>query len=381
MRLQPWLRGHPFDAFIVALAAFQVVEAWVADVPGPSAAVSVAALAWTLPLLWRRRLPFAAPAAAFAASIAAAFLYPTAFGAEVSGLVALMATFWVVGAHNERRQALAGAAIGLAALAVVEQKDIRMGPEDAVFWGLVGGAVTLIAFTLSARSARAAELERREAELVRERDEQVRAAIAAERARIGRDLHAVIARSLGVMTAAAGAARASLDTDPAAARTPILAVEENGRQALADLRRLLGLLHESADVATLAPRPGIDDLGALLERARVAGLPVVLTIEGRPAALPPGVDLAAFRIVQEALTNALEHDAGATARVVVRYGPDALAIEISDDGAGRHGGGDEARLAGMRERVALYGGELQTERRGDGDFAVLARLPIGAGPP
>jgi signal transduction histidine kinase len=138
----------------------------------------------------------------------------------------------------------------------------------------------------------------------------------------------------------------------------------------------MGILHAGDDGdATRAPRPGIGDLATLVERARAAGLPVDVTIEGRRAALPPGLDVAAFRIVQDALANALERSAPATAHVAVRYAGDALALEISDDGA-HAAGGDDAALAGLRERVALYGGEVEAGHRGDGEFSVRARLPL-----
>jgi signal transduction histidine kinase len=378
MRLQPWLRRHALDALVVALAAVQQAEVWIAPVPGPRPAVMLATALWTLPLLLRRRLPFAAPAFAFAVQIGASFIDPTAFGGEATGLLALLLTFWVVGAQDHAAQAIAGAAIGCAALAVIAERDARVDTGGAIFVMAIGGAVTLIAFTLRRRAARAAELEQRADRLAAERDQRARAAVAAERARIARDLHDVIAHSLSVMTVQAGAARLLLDEQPERAREPIVAVEETGRQALAELRRLLGLLHQGPADATRQPHPGLDDLDALVARARTAGLPVALRIEGTRAALPAGIDLAAYRIIQEALTNALEHAGPASAHVHVRYGPDALQLEISDDRRQIRGTDGDDNLVAVRERAQLYGARLEAGRRAGGDYAVRARLPLEA---
>ena len=373
----PWLRRHALDVFVVALAAVQQAEVWVAQVPGPRLAVMLASALWTLPLLLRRRLPFAAPAFAFAVQIGASFIDPDAFGGEATGLVTLLATFWVVGAQDHAIQALAGAAIGCATLAVIAQTDARVDTSGAIFVMVMGGAVTLIAFTLRRRATRATELEQRADRLVAERDERARVAVAAERARIAGELHDVIAHSLSVMTVQAGAARVLLDTQPERARQPLVAVEETGRQTLAELRRLLGLLHQAPGDTTPLPQPGMEHLDALVERARTAGLPVLLSVEGTRAALPTGIELAAYRIVQDALTNALEHANAKNAHVTVRYAAEALQIEISDDGrATRHTESDGNFLAAVRERAELYGGQLEAGTRPTGDYAVRARLPL-----
>jgi signal transduction histidine kinase len=242
---------------------------------------------------------------------------------------------------------------------------------------VMGGAVTLIAFTLRRRATRATELEQRADRLVAERDERARVAIAAERARIAGELHDVIAHSLSVMTVQAGAARVLLETQPERARQPLVAVEETGRQTLAELRRLLGLLHQAPGETTPLPQAGMEDLDALVERARTAGLPVLLSVEGTRAALPTGIELAAYRIVQDALTNALEHANAKNAHVTVRYAAEALQIEISDDGrATRHTESDGNFLAAVRERAELYGGQLEAGTRPTGDYAVRARLPL-----
>jgi signal transduction histidine kinase len=373
MRFASWLSRHRLDTLVILLTAAQQWEAWSGSVPGGSVALSVASVLWTLPLLLRHRFPFAAPAFTFGVQIVFTFFGPEAFGGEDTGFAVLLLTFWVVGACNERPQALALTAIGFAAIAVVERRDVRIDTDEAISAMVACGTVALIAYVLERRGRRSAALEERAARLARDREAQARAAVAAERARIARELHDVVAQGVATMTAQARTARELLDVDPARAREPIAALEETGRQALGELRRLLGILHPSASEPLLAPQPGMEDLGALLERAREAGLPVALTVEGRPATLAPGVGLAAYRIVQDALTDALEHGRPAAARVAVRYGRDAIDLEVADDGGnGRRG------LVGLRERVAVYGGEVEAGRQASGDYVVRVALPVVA---
>lgn len=161
MRPEPWLRRHALDALVIALAAVQQAEVWIAAVPGPPLAVMLATALWTLPLLLRRQLPFAAPAFAFAVQIGASFIDPNSFGGEATALIALLVTFWVVGAQDNASHAIAGAAIGCATLAVIAQRDARVDTGGAIFVMVMGAAVTLIAFTLRRRGTRAAELQQR----------------------------------------------------------------------------------------------------------------------------------------------------------------------------------------------------------------------------
>jgi signal transduction histidine kinase len=214
--------------------------------------------------------------------------------------------------------------------------------------------------------------------IVRDREIATREAVAAERAAIARELHDVVAHHMSVMVVQAGAARAVGARDPAAAAEALRQIEASGRTGLAEMRRLLEVLKAEEDGDGRAPQPGLDRLGELLDAMRASGLPVEAVVEGAPRVLSPGVDLSAYRIVQEALTNSLRHAGGATARVVVRYEPDALELEIADDGlgppedpeaSGGHG------LIGMRERVQLFGGELDAGPRPGGGFLVRARLP------
>jgi signal transduction histidine kinase len=205
--------------------------------------------------------------------------------------------------------------------------------------------------------------------------------VEAERARIARELHDVVAHHVSVMTVQAGAVRRLLTPDQERQREALLSVEETGRKALTEMRRLLGVLKENGgdQRAPLAPQPGMATLDTLLGQVREAGLPVEMRTEGRPVELPPGIDLSAYRIVQEALTNALKYAGPARAWVVVRYGDGDLELEIANDGGtdAMEADGGGRGLVGMRERVAVYGGELESGPRPGGGFAVRARLPIG----
>jgi signal transduction histidine kinase len=376
MRLASLVTRRPLDALVVLLATVAEIKIWISPGTGPRAVFIVGTLLWTLPLLLRRRFPFAAPVFAFAMQTGVAFADPD-LGVETTMSLAWLLTFWVLGAYNERRQAIVGALIGFASIIVIARQDMRVGLDEVV-WGIAfGGAICLIAYTLQRRTAHAAELEERAARLEREREERTRAAVEAERRRIARELHDVIAHTVSVMTVQAGAARLLLDDDPERAIGPLLSVEETGRQALTEIRRLFEVTREDGDDVPFGPRPGIANLDALVQHACRAGLPVELAVEGKPVTLSPGLELAAYRVVQEALTNSLKHAGPTTAQVGVRYGRDALDLEVVDRGRGsarREGTGHG--LIGMRERVALYGGELEAEPRTEGGFVVRARLPV-----
>ena len=373
-------RRHLFDALVVLLAVIAEIKVWIAPGSGPKAVFIVGSLLWTLPLLLRRHLPFATPVVCFAVQAGSAFADPT-IGAETTALAAFLLAFWVVGAHNERAQAIAGTAIGFAAVAVISRVDERLGLEEAVSGTLIGGTVSLIAYALQQRGKRAAELEQRAAKLERERERTESAAVAEERRRIARELHDVIAHSVTLMTVQAGAARLVLAEDPELARESVVSVEETGRHALAELRRLLGILRTDEGEASLVPQPGLARVDDLIALARRAGLPVELTIEGEPRVLPPGVDLTAYRIVQEALTNAHKHAGPAHAHVLLHYGNEAVELEVTNDGRISPNGDDSVGLGlvGMRERVALYDGTFEAGPRAGGGYAVRARLPVEVG--
>lgn len=386
MRLASFVERRAVDALVVLLAALGQIELWAGSPPSSSFAALVAALA-PLPLLLRRRFPFAGPALVFAVLAGTSLAASDAAAADefltVGSAISLALAFWFAGAQDEGEQAVAGAAVGLASLAVFAGsagRDFGVFDENGDFGILtlfvIGSCLSLAAFVLRRRAQRAADLERRANHLEREREERTRAAVEVERARIASDLHDVIAHSVSVMTVQAGAARLLLAESPERARRPLEAVEETGRQALAEMRRLLGILRTDAGGTGLAPQPGMANLNALLKRVRQAGLPVELAVEGRPEYLPPGVDLAAYRIVQDALANALEHAGRTRARVTVRYRRGALDLEISDDGPTGSDGRVRGGLVALRERVSVYGGALEAGPRTGGGYAVSAHLPL-----
>ncbi|WP_327593020.1 sensor histidine kinase [Streptomyces chartreusis] len=241
--------------------------------------------------------------------------------------------------------------------------------------------------------------------LERERESAARAAVSAERDRIARELHDIVSHTVSLMVVQAGAAREVMGTMPDEASAALRAVEDAGRGAMTDLRHLLGLLAPSpsgedddaetgaddrASAADLAPQPGMDRLGQLVDRVSFAGLPVEVRISGEPRPLPQGIDVTAYRIVQEALTNALRHGDGGKAEVTVRYAEHALRVEVLNTGPSvltggapqeprpvpRHRDGTGRGLLGLRERVAVYGGDLDARRRLGGGYRVRARIPL-----
>lgn len=366
------LRNHSLDAVIVLLALAAVVEAWLDSDRKMGLLTVPFALAWTLPLLLHRRFPLAAPVAVFLVLAAEALVTVDAVSDSQTNTLAILAAFAIAGAHPDLRSAAAAAAVGCGALVVVFL--VQEIPTGAVVFMLVFAAITWgIGRFVGDRSRHADRLEERAAALERAHTQ----AVAHERATIARELHDVIAHSVSVMTVQAGAARLLLDQDPPRARESLVAVEETGRQALGEMRRLLGILRGDEQETNLAPQPGIADINALIEHVRAAGLPVDFAVEGDPKPLPPGIDLAAYRVVQEALTNALRHAGAARAQVSIRYRSTALELAVTNNGTsrvnGRRGGHG---LIGMHERVALYGGTFEAGPRADGGFAVRASLPL-----
>jgi signal transduction histidine kinase len=220
-------------------------------------------------------------------------------------------------------------------------------------------------------------LERANRELAEQRELQAQAAVAVERGRIARELHDVVAHNVSMMVVQAGAAARVLHGEQPDVRNALEVIAATGRETVDEMRTLLGVLRSDDGPASLKPQPGLADLEQLVSGVQEAGLPVTLRVEGTPRPLPPALDLSAFRIVQEALTNALKHAGPARADVTVRYEDGLVSLEISDTGRGPGGGrGTGHGLAGMRERAAMFGGELQALPRPEGGFAVRARLPL-----
>ncbi|MGW1343273.1 sensor histidine kinase [Kribbella sp. NPDC002412] len=249
-------------------------------------------------------------------------------------------------------------------------------------------AVALAVALVRARRAHARALEERGWLLERERESAAQNAVDAERARIAQDLHDIVSHNVSVMVIQAGAARHVL-ADPAEAEAALLAVEAAGRDTMTELRHLLGLLAPSADGTDsasseeLSPQPSLSRLSPLIDRIAFAGLPVEVRISGEPRPLPAGVDVTAYRIIQEALTNALKHGDGVKAEVTVRYADHALRVEVLNTGPSVLSGGRAPRpdgegrgLLGLRQRVAVYGGDLDARRRLGGGFRVRAKIPL-----
>jgi signal transduction histidine kinase len=258
----------------------------------------------------------------------------------------------------------------------------RVIPELAVF-----AIAWVLGDNIRTRRAYLAELEARAARLEREREERDQRAVADERARIARELHDVIAHNVSVMVVQASAGEELFDSDPEQARESLSAVASTGRAALAELRRLLGVIRAEEERETgpaYAPQPGIEYLDDLVRQVRETGLTVELSVLGEPRALPEGIGLCAYRIVQEALTNTLKHAEASEAKINVRYVQDALELRVLDDGRGAPASNGEDSghgLIGMRERVALFGGELSARPVPDHGYEVRARIPLEAPAP
>jgi signal transduction histidine kinase len=271
--------------------------------------------------------------------------------------------------------ALVGAAIPLAA---IEPGD-PVAFTDIAFFAVLFGAPWVGGRVLRHRSEREHALEGRAARLEVERDTRAREAVADERTRIARELHDVVAHAISLIVLQARGGRRLIADDPDETRRALDVIERAGEQALVEMRRLLGLLRHDEAEPTLAPPPSLRRIDELVAGIRASGLAVEVVVEGDPVELPPGVDVSAYRIVQEALTNALKHAGPARAQVTVTYGADAVDLAILDDGPGgasANGGG--YGLAGMRERVAIYGGRLESGPRPEGGYALRVRLPLPA---
>jgi signal transduction histidine kinase len=375
-----WARTPTADIFLaLVLAAYYQFEIWwpstavgvgAADVTGAKSVLVPTALLVTLPLILRRRFPFAVLCVVMGASAAQGLLTTPVEG--LAGGVAVVVAVYSLAAHTQRARAVTGLLVALVA-AIASDADAA----DFAFTALVIGGTWLVGRALRSARLRAGELEALTNELAAEREERARLAVASERARIARELHDVVAHSVSTMVVQAEAGEALLEREPKRAREAFEAIQGTGREALAEMRRLLGLLRQEDRELALAPQPSLANLENLLARVREAGVPVELEVDGQPRQLPTGLDLSAYRIVQEALTNTLKHGGRARAWVVVRYGAKELEVEISDDGhSGENGANHGHGIAGMRERVTLFGGELESGRHAGGGYVVRARLPL-----
>jgi signal transduction histidine kinase len=373
-------RRYAFDAAVVALAAVLQLEIWR---EGRGWQIAVAALFATLPLLLASLYPL--PAVLIAVAALAYFGSPSAPPAAApdavydtnSLFIAALFAAWVAGVNADRVRAVAGLVAVLALGVFVTFRFPDEALTDYVWIVTFLGATWAVAFLLRQRADALRVAEERARVLEQASESEALQAVADERARIARELHDVVAHSVSVMTVQAGGVRRLLRAEQEREREALQTIEETGRQALAEMRRLLGILRQPTEQAELSPQPGLERLDDLLGRVRAAGLPVEFEVAGAPVALPPGVDVSAYRIVQEALTNALRHAGPARATVRIAYEADAVALEITNDGrADGDGGGSGHGLAGMRERIAVYGGRLDSGPVPGGGYAVRARLPL-----
>jgi signal transduction histidine kinase len=379
----PWFSGlfagrpHRVDAVLAgAFCAVSLLQVLLDPIGSLPASVLVA-IGSTLPLAWRRRRPVAAALAG-----SAIWLIPTGDGFLYLGYVVAVLLFFSVGTQvASLRVTVAVAATG----AVTATVATLLGPEapGAVFGSILAvAAPAAVGRLVGHQRAQAARLQDLTERLRRERAGAERAAVAEERSRIARELHDVVGHEVSVIALQADAAAAALETAPALARAPVAAIRESAGEALAEMRRVLGALREDEVGAGLRPQPGFADLPALADRARAAGTPVELAVGGAPRPAPPSVELAAYRLAQEALTNARKHAPGAPVRLEVAWEDGVVALRVADAGPGPpRDAGTGYGLVGMRERVRLLGGELHTGPAPGGGFEVAATLPVNAPEP
>jgi signal transduction histidine kinase len=369
-------RGRLAHYLVAAsLAIFMVVETATNELAsGWQVALSVVA---ALALLFVRVAPFVAPLTTGAALTAIVAIDADAVYDASAPFLFVLFTSWCLGTYNERTRAILGlVAFEVFGVWVNTQFTEGGAPSDYFFIAAFIAVAWTTGFVLSRRAEHAREMTERARVLERQHVEAAERAVADERQRIARELHDVIAHSVSVMTVQAGAVRRLLQPEQQKERQALETVEATGRQALTEMRRLVGLLREQGAMPEFSPQPGMGTIESLLDGVRAAGLPVELEVDGAPRELPPGVDLAAYRVVQEALTNALKYGGTAHAWVAVHWKDGELELEISNDGrSDGDGSGGGHGLAGMRERVSLYGGAIESGPRDGGGYVVRARLP------
>ena len=381
-RLGYLARRYGFDVLIAVLAIQAIIVVAVRrdapDAPQTTLWFGLPAIAvMVLPLFARRRFPFGAPATYWLVAVGSSFvdgrLIPFPGGVYILG----MATAFLLGNLRDALKAWLGAAIAVGGAAIIIYTLPAHSAAEQVFIPLVFGISWLAGFAVRERAEQAEAAELRAAQAEQEREAAARIAVAEERARIARELHDVVAHAVSVMVLQVGAVRHKLPEALADDADALRSVEQTGRAALAEMRRLLGALRSDGDEAELAPQPGLEGLDSLLEDVDRAGLPVRLQVDGDPFPLPRAIDLSAYRIVQEGLTNSLKHADASHADVTVRYHPDEVEVEVVDDGAGAAtGDGLGYGLVGIRERVKIYGGEMSAGAAPGGGFMLTARLPL-----
>jgi signal transduction histidine kinase len=381
-RVRSVTREYWFELTIALLALLGLVEVVVSHdspnaPPSPLWFVVLAVAVLVLTLCARRRFPFAGPAAYWVLAAGISFVDWQLLPFMQSFFVIGMAAAFLLGNVRDPLKSVIGLAIVLGCAVVVVNNIDGATRSELIFVPLEFGISWLAGYALRERSAQVEAAEVRATQAEREREAAARIAVAEERARIARELHDVVAHAVSVMVLQVGAVRHKLPPALEEDKDALGRVEQAGRTALAEMRRLLGAMRRDGDDLELAPHPGVDRLGSLVEDVSRAGLPVRLHVDGDPFPLPRSIDLSAYRIVQEGVTNALKHARASHVDVIFHYRPDEVQIEVRDDGDGRatsdglgHG------LVGIRERVKIYGGEMTAGSAPEGGFVLGARLPL-----
>jgi signal transduction histidine kinase len=381
-RIRYVAREYWFELLIVFLAFAGMLELVVGrDSPGaPPTTIWIAIPTvgvLVLLLLARRRFPFGAPAAYWLLAAAISFGDGVLLAFVGSLSIVGLASAFLLGNLRNPLKAGAGLIIVVVGIVIVVYNIPGETASDLVFIPLRFVVAWVAGYALRERAEQAEAAEERAAHAERERESAARVAVAEERSRIARELHDIVAHAVSVMVLQVGAVRHKLPDAFADDRDALTSVERAGRRALAEMRRLLAAMRREGDEAELGPQPGLDGLDSLLGEVGRAGLPVQLHVDGEPYALPRGIDLSAYRIVQEGLTNALKHAHASDADVIVRYRPDELEIVVRDNGEGSStSDGLGHGLVGVRERVKIYGGEMSASTAPEGGFVLSTRLPI-----
>jgi signal transduction histidine kinase len=381
-RLWLLVRRHGFDALIVLVTVGAVIELALRRGSPQSPRTPMwfnvlAILIMVLPLFARRRFPFAAPAVYWLIAVGLSFVDGRFIPFMTTIMVLGVAASFLLGNLRDSSRAWAGLGIVLGGTAVIVLNKPAHATSELIFIPLLFGLGWLGGYALRERAEQAEAADVRAAQAERERDAAARIAVAEERARIARELHDIVAHAVSVMVLQVGAVRHGLPDALAEDREALKGVEHVGRTALTEMRRLLAAMRRNGDEAELMPQPGLDSLDSLAEDIGRAGLPVRLHVDGQPVQLPRQIDLSAYRIAQEGLTNALKHARASQADVTVEYRPSELQIEVRDDGVGAAGSdGLGHGLVGIGERVKIYGGEMTAGPTPSGGFLLSARLPV-----
>jgi signal transduction histidine kinase len=379
VRVRDFTRKYWFDLLIAALAVAAMLEVVAArDSARATLWFGLPAIAvLVLPIFARRRFPFGGPIAYWVLAAGISLidwqLIPSVEGLFVVGL----AVAFLLGNLRNAWQAAVGLVVIVSSLVVLVYQIPGHTTSELVFLPIDFAVAWVAGFALRERTEQAEAAEMRASLAERERDAAARVAVAEERARIARELHDIVAHAVSVMVLQVGAVRHKLPDSLGEDREALEGVERAGRTALVEMRRLLGAMRNGEDEAELVPQPGLDGLESLREEIGRAGLPVELHVDGEPVPLPRGIELSAYRIVQEGLTNALKHARATRADVIVRYRPEELQLEVRDDGIGSStSDGRGHGLVGIRERVKIYGGEMAAGAANGGGFVLSTRLPL-----